>query len=146
MTLATVDADCRPSTRIVLLKGYDADGLVWFTNYLSRKGRQLAGNPAAALQFHWVEMERVVRIEGSVRRCPMRSRTSTTSRGHWPRASAPGRPSRAASSAGRSVLVARAAEYGLKFGLHPPRPPHWGGYRLAPRALGILAGPAVAAA
>ena len=64
MTLATVGADGRPSTRIVLLKGVDARGLVWFTNYESRKGRELAVHPAAALQFHWVELERVVRIEG----------------------------------------------------------------------------------
>ena len=66
MTLATVGADLRPSTRIVLIKGYDERGIVWYTNYESRKGRQLAGNPFAALQFHWVELERVVRIEGRV--------------------------------------------------------------------------------
>ena len=66
MTLATVGSDLRPSTRIVLVKGFDARGLVWYTNYESRKGRELAGNPFAALQFHWVELERVVRIEGVV--------------------------------------------------------------------------------
>src|SRR5690606_21222166 len=66
MTLATVGADLRPSSRIVLIKGYDERGIVWYTNYDSRKGRQLAGNPYAALQFHWVELERVVRIEGVV--------------------------------------------------------------------------------
>lgn len=66
MTLATVGSDLRPSTRIVLIKGYDERGIVWFTNYDSRKGRQIAGNPFAALQFHWVELERVVRIEGVV--------------------------------------------------------------------------------
>ena len=66
MTLATVGADGRPSTRIVLLKGCDARGIVWYTNYQSRKGRELAANPHAALQFHWVELERVVRIEGRV--------------------------------------------------------------------------------
>src|SRR5260221_225344 len=66
MTLATVGGDLRPSTRIVLIKGYDERGLVWYTNYDSRKGQQLAGNPFAALQFHWVELERVVRIEGRV--------------------------------------------------------------------------------
>ena len=60
MTLATVGPDLRPSTRIVLIKGYDARGVVWYTNYDSRKGQQLAGNPFAALQFHWVELERVV--------------------------------------------------------------------------------------
>ena len=66
MTVATVGSDLRPSTRIVLIKGYDARGIVWFTNYNSRKGQELAGNPFAALQFHWVELERVVRIEGRV--------------------------------------------------------------------------------
>ena len=66
MTLATVDADLRPSTRIVLIKGFDEHGIVWYTNYASRKGQELAGNPYAALQFHWVELERVVRIEGVV--------------------------------------------------------------------------------
>src|SRR5690606_12855373 len=64
MTVATVGHDLRPSTRIVLIKGYDERGLVWYTNYESRKGQELAGNPYAALQFHWVELERVVRIEG----------------------------------------------------------------------------------
>src|SRR5690349_21854082 len=66
MTLATVGADGRPSTRIVLIKGYDERGIVWYTNYRSRKGRELAANPFAALQFHWVQLERVVRIEGTV--------------------------------------------------------------------------------
>ncbi len=133
MTLATVDEDCRPSTRIVLLKGYDGNGLVWYTNYLSRKGRQLAGNPAAAVQFHWVEMERVVRIEGTVAKVtPAESDEYYQSR---PLASRIGAWASEQSSVigGRSVLVARAAEYGLKFGLNPPRPPHWGGYRLAPQ-------------
>ena len=68
MTLATVDAAGRPSTRVVLIKGCDARGIVWYTNYQSRKGQELAGNPFAALQFHWVELERVVRIEGRVER------------------------------------------------------------------------------
>jgi pyridoxamine 5'-phosphate oxidase len=66
MTLATVSSQLRPSTRVVLIKGCDERGLVWFTNYDSRKGQELAGNPFAALQFHWVELERVVRIEGHV--------------------------------------------------------------------------------
>ena len=66
MTLATVGADGRPSTRVVLIKGYDASGIVWYTNYGSRKARELAHQPLAALQFHWVELERVVRIEGPV--------------------------------------------------------------------------------
>ena len=68
MTVATVGGNLRPSTRVVLIKGYDDRGIVWFTNYDSRKGKELAGNPFAALQFHWVELERVVRIEGRVER------------------------------------------------------------------------------
>lgn len=66
MTLATVGADGRPSTRVVLIKGFDARGIVSFTNYQSRKGQELAHQPYAALQFHWVELQRVVRIEGPV--------------------------------------------------------------------------------
>ena len=66
MTVATVASNLRPSTRVVLIKGYDERGITWFTNYDSRKGQELAGNPYAALQFHWVELERVVRIEGVV--------------------------------------------------------------------------------
>ena len=74
MTLATVGSDLRPSTRVVLIKGYDARGIVWYTNYDSRKGRELAGNPYAALQFHWVELERTVRIEGVVEKVSRRRR------------------------------------------------------------------------
>ena len=132
MTLATVGTDGRPSSRVVLIKGYDAQGIVWYTNYQSRKGRELAANPHAALQFHWVELERVVRIEGQVERvAPAESDAYFASRplasriGAW--ASDQSQP-----IAGRAVLVARAAEYGLKHGLNPPRPPHWGGYRLRP--------------
>jgi pyridoxamine 5'-phosphate oxidase len=132
MTVATVGADGRPSSRVVLIKGFDAEGIVWYTNYESRKGRELAGTPFAALQFHWVELERVVRIEGGVERVPevesdayFASRPLASRIGAW--ASDQSRP-----IAGRAVLVARAAEFGLKFGLNPPRPPHWGGYRLRP--------------
>src|SRR5690554_3571475 len=66
MTVATVGENGRPSTRVVLIKGFDRRGVVWYTNYNSRKGRELAVHPYAALQFHWVELERVVRIEGKV--------------------------------------------------------------------------------
>ena len=132
MTLATVDEGGRPSTRIVLIKDFDARGIVWYSNYESRKGRELAGNPHAALQFHWVELERVVRVEGRVSRVDaadsdayFASRPLASRIGAW--ASEQSRP-----LASRAALVARAAEFGLKFGLHPPRPPHWGGYRLAP--------------
>ncbi|MGE0311229.1 MAG: pyridoxamine 5'-phosphate oxidase [Lautropia sp.] len=132
MTLATVAADGRPSTRIVLLKDYDDRGLVWYTNFESRKGRELASNPFAALQFHWVEMERVVRIEGRVSKVDdaqsdayYQSRPLASRIGAWA-------SNQSSVIDGRGTLVTRAAEFGLKYGLHPPRPPHWGGYRLEP--------------
>ena len=132
MTLATVNHDLRPSTRVVLLKGCDARGLVWYTNYQSRKGQELAGNPFAALQFHWVELERVVRIEGRVEKVSdtdsdeyYKSRPLDSRIGAW---ASP--QSQVITS--RAVLVANAAKYGAQFLLQPPRPPHWGGYRLVP--------------
>ncbi|MDR0458690.1 MAG: pyridoxamine 5'-phosphate oxidase [Burkholderiaceae bacterium] len=132
MTLATVGNDLRPSTRIVLIKGLDARGIVWYSNYHSRKGQELAGNPWAALQLHWVELERVVRIEGRVRRVNeaesdeyFASRPLDSRLGAW--ASPQSQP-----IAGRAWLMAEAARYGAKFLLNPPRPPHWGGYRLEP--------------
>ena len=132
MTLATVGSDLRPSTRIVLVKGFDERGIVWYTNYDSRKGQQLAGNPFAALQFHWVELERVVRIEGVVERVSadesdayFKSRPLDSRIGAW------ASPQSQVIS-GRSVLVANAAKYGAQFLLQPPRPPHWGGFRLVP--------------
>jgi pyridoxamine 5'-phosphate oxidase len=132
MTLATVGSDLRPSTRVVLIKGYDAAGLVWYTNYESRKGLELAGNPWAALQFHWAELERVVRIEGRVERVSaaesdayFQTRPLEHRIGAWASAQ-----SRVLSS--RAALVAQAVKYGAQFVLQPPRPPHWGGYRLRP--------------
>jgi pyridoxamine 5'-phosphate oxidase len=134
MTLATVGSDLRPSARIVLIKGYDARGIVWYTNYDSRKGRELAGNPYAALQFHWVELERTVRIEGRVERTSAQesdayfaSRPLDSRIGAWASPQSQVIPS-------RSVLVANAAKYSAQFLLQPPRPPHWGGYRLVPDA------------
>ena len=130
MTLATVGSDLRPSTRVVLIKGFDAQGIVWYTNYASRKGQELAGNPYAALQFHWVELERVVRIEGVVQKVSseesdayFHTRPLDSRIGAW------ASPQSQVIS-GRSVLVANAAKYGAQFLLQPPRPPHWGGYRL----------------
>ncbi len=132
MTLATVGSDLRPSTRIVLIKGYDERGIVWYTNYQSRKGRELAGNPFAALQFHWVELERVVRIEGRVEKVSeeesdayFKSRPLDSRIGAW---ASP--QSEVIDS--RTVLVTNAAKYGSQFLLQPPRPAHWGGYRLVP--------------
>jgi pyridoxamine 5'-phosphate oxidase len=132
MTLATVGADGRPSTRIVLIKEFDERGLVWYTNYESRKGRELAQQPYGALQFHWVELERVVRIEGAVEKVPAEqsdayfaSRPLDSRIGAW--ASPQSQP-----IASRAVLVANAAKVAARHGLKPPRPPHWGGYRLVP--------------
>ena len=132
MTVATVGSDLRPSTRVVLIKGYDAQGIVWYTNYESRKGRELAGNPFAALQFHWVELERVVRIEGRVEKVSaeesdayFQSRPLDSRVGAWASPQSQVIP-------GRTVLVTNAAKYAAQFLLHPPRPPHWGGYRLTP--------------
>lgn len=132
MTLATVGSDLRPSTRVVLIKDYDARGIVWYTNYQSRKGQEIAGNPWAALQFHWVELERVVRIEGRVE--PVSKEESDAyfhSRPLDSRIGAWASPQSQVIS-GRGVLVANAARYGVQFLLKPPRPPHWGGYRLQP--------------
>jgi pyridoxamine 5'-phosphate oxidase len=132
MTLATVGSNLRPSTRVVLIKGYDERGIVWYTNYESQKGQELAGNPFAALQFHWVEMERVVRIEGQVEKIsPEESDAYFHSRPLDSRLGAWASPQSQVIS-GRSVLVANAAKYGAQFMLQPPRPPHWGGYRLKP--------------
>jgi len=133
MTLATVGADQRPSTRIVLVKGFDSRGIVWFTNYESRKGRELAVHPHAALQFHWVELERVVRIEGPVEKVSdadsdayFESRPLDSRIGAWASPQSEVIESRA-------TLLANAARYGARFMLKPPRPPHWGGYRPAPQ-------------
>jgi pyridoxamine 5'-phosphate oxidase len=133
MTLATVGSDLRPSTRPVLIKGYDDRGIVWYTNYESRKGQELGGNPYAALQFHWVELERVVRIEGRVEKTSAEesdayyaSRPLDSRIGAWASPQSQVIP-------GRSVLVTAAAKYGAQFLLNPPRPPHWGGYRLVPQ-------------
>ena len=132
MTVATVGGDMRPSTRIVLIKGYDERGIVWYTNYDSRKGQQLAGNPFAALQFHWVELERVVRIEGRVEKVSdQESDAYFASRPLDSRIGAWASPQSQIIS-GRGVLVANAAKYSAQFLLNPPRPPHWGGFRLVP--------------
>ena len=132
MTLATVDDGGRPSTRVVLIKDVDARGIVWYTNYASRKGRELSANPFAALQFHWVELERVVRIEGLVEKVSddesdayFNSRPLDSRIGAW---ASP----QSEVIASRAVLVARAARFGAQFLLNPPRPPVWGGYRLVP--------------
>jgi pyridoxamine 5'-phosphate oxidase len=132
MTLATVGANGRPSTRVVLIKGFDARGIVWYTNYQSRKGQEINAHPWAALQFHWVELERVVRIEGRVEVVSaeesdayFQSRPLDSRIGAW------ASPQSQVIS-GRGVLVANAAKTAAQYLLNPPRPPHWGGYRLVP--------------
>jgi pyridoxamine 5'-phosphate oxidase len=132
MTLATAEQDGRPSARIVLLKGFDARGFVFFTNYRSRKGRELALNPQGALLFHWIELERQVRIEGEVEMVAREesdeyyaSRPLGSRLGAWasPQSEVIAR---------RDELQSQLGEVSAKFGDDPPRPEHWGGYRLAP--------------
>jgi len=132
MTLATVSKDNRPSTRPVLIKGYDERGIVWYTNYESRKGLELLGNPWAALQFHWVELERVVRIEGKVEKVSekesdeyFRSRPLDHRIGAW---ASP----QSQVIATRAIIEKVAAKYSQEYPQDPPRPKNWGGYRLKP--------------
>jgi pyridoxamine 5'-phosphate oxidase len=135
MTLATASAAGRPSARTVLLKDFDSRGFVFYTNYDSRKGRELAANPQAALLFFWKELERQVRIDGRIEQVSAEdsdayyaSRPLASRIGAW--ASPQSEP-----IAGKAWLVARAAEMGLRHGLSPARPPHWGGYRVCPEAI-----------
>ena len=132
MTLATVSAAGRPSTRVVLLKGLDERGLVWYTNYESRKGQDLAANPFAALQFFWPELERVVRIEGEVSQLAAaesdvyyRTRPLGSRIGAWASPQSQVIPS-------RSFLETTWAEEQARQGEDPVRPAQWGGYRLRP--------------
>lgn len=134
MTLATVGADGMPSARVVLLKGADARGFVFYTDYRSRKGQELDASPRAALVFHWAELERQVRIAGAVERVsreesaayfatrPLGSRIGA----HVSRQSSV-LPSRDALNAAEAEAVARFAN------TEPPLPDHWGGYRVVPR-------------
>lgn len=135
MTLATVGADGMPDARVVLLKGLEHGGFTFFTNYRSRKARQLEARAAACLVFQWSELERQVRIEGSVEKVsaaesdeyfasrPLGARLSA-----WASPQSEAVPSRAALE--KSLEEARA-----RYGEQPPRPPHWGGYRVTPQRL-----------
>ena len=136
MTLATVDPDGRPSARVVLLKGLDEHGFVFYTNYESRKGRELAGNPNAALVFYWADQERQVCVAGEVRKLP-----PAVSEAYFK--SRP-RGSRIAAWASRQSLVvpdrghleAEWARHEAEFpGAEVPMPPYWGGYVLIPSRL-----------
>lgn len=135
MTLATVGEGGRPSARIVLIKGVDERGFVFFTNYESRKGRDLAANPYAALLFYWIELERQVRIEGRIEKTSadesyryFSSRPLGSRIGAWA-------SEQSAVIDSRATLEAREKEISTRFGDDPPRPPHWGGYRLVPDSI-----------
>jgi pyridoxamine 5'-phosphate oxidase len=135
MTVATVDADGRPAARILLIKGVDERGFVFFTNYDSRKGHELTANPNAALLFHWIELERQVRIEGRVEKTSeaesdayYQSRPLGSRIGAWA-------SEQSAVIQDRAQLEAREREISAQYGDAPPRPPHWGGYRLVPTAI-----------
>jgi len=138
MSLATVGADGNPSCRIVLLKGFDSAGFVFFTNYESAKGAALAHHPRAALLFFWVELERQVRIEGAIHKVsPAESDAYFASRPHASRLGAWASP-QSAVIADRAELEARFAQAATRFGEGEgavPRPAHWGGYRLAPDSI-----------
>jgi pyridoxamine 5'-phosphate oxidase len=140
MALATADADGRPSVRIVLLKGFDERGFAFYTNYDSRKGRELGENPRAALLFHWVELERQARIEGRVEK--VSAEESDEYYASRPLGSRLGAWASAQSNvlAHREELEAKLAELESKYGESPPRPPHWGGYRLVPDVLELWQG------
>ena len=140
MTLATVDADNRPSARVVLLRGVDTRGFVFFTNYESRKGQALAAYPLAALLFYWPELERQVRIEGVVHQIDAQesdayfhSRPLGSRLGAW---ASP----QSQTIASREELERRLAEASARYGEQPPRPPFWGGYRVQPDTVAFWQG------
>jgi len=132
MTLATATKKGRPSARAVLLKGFDAHGFVFYTHYGSRKGRELEQNPQAMLLFCWEELERQVGIEGRVEQVPAaESDRYFASRPLGARLSAIVSP-QSETVASREDLETRLEEAAKRWRDAPPRPPHWGGYRLAP--------------
>lgn len=135
VTLATADRNGQPSARIVLLKGFDASGFVWYTNTQSRKGRELAENARAALLFFWPLLERCVRIEGAVQ--PVSAAESDAYFSSRPLAARIGAWASPQSEpvASRLELMAKVAAAAAQHGTAPRRPPFWGGYRLLPIAL-----------
>lgn len=135
MTLATVGADGAPAARVVLLKGIEGGGFVFYTNYAGRKGRELAAEPRACLVFLWSELERQVRIEGRTEKVP-----AADSDAYFDSRPLGARLSAWASAQSERVADRATLERALegmkhKYGKHPPRPPHWGGYRLLPEAI-----------
>jgi pyridoxamine 5'-phosphate oxidase len=134
VALATATRAGQPSLRMVLLKGFDAHGFVFYTNYRSRKGRELARNPRATLLFYWGELERQVRIDGRVEK--LMARESDAYFATRPRGSqlAAWASPQSAAEKGRGALERRFAALARKYSGAVPRPPHWGGYRLVPEA------------
>ena len=135
MTLATVTPDGAPSARVVLLKGIDRGGFVFYTNYRSRKARELDARGAACLVFMWSDLERQVRIEGNVEKV-----SSADSDAYFATRPLGARHSAVASPQSevvpdRRTLEVAAAEVKARYGDNPPRPPHWGGYRVLPREI-----------
>jgi pyridoxamine 5'-phosphate oxidase len=135
MTLATVAEGGAPSARVVLLKGLEGGGFVFFTNYASRKGRELAARPQACLVFLWSDLERQVRIEGRIEQvAAAESDAYYATRPLGARLSA-WASEQSAPVADRPALERSLEEMARRHGEHPPRPPHWGGYRLLPEAI-----------
>ncbi|ALM87076.1 pyridoxamine 5'-phosphate oxidase [Bordetella sp. N] len=131
MTLATANTACQPSARIVLVKGADERGFVFYTNYESRKGHELAENQRASLLFFWQPLERQIRIEGHVEKVSdeesdayYKSRPLGSRIGAW--------ASHQSQPVTREALEATTREFEQRYGETPPRPPHWGGYRVVP--------------
>jgi pyridoxamine 5'-phosphate oxidase len=135
MTLATADSEGQPSARIVLLKSFDERGFVFYTNYNSRKGQDITGNPRVCLLFYWSPLWRQVRIEGTIEKVSeaesdeyFNSRPSGSRIGAW----ASDQSQRVEN---RGALEKRFDEFDLKFADNVPRPPHWGGYRIKPQLI-----------
>ncbi len=132
MTISTVGVDGRPSARIVLLKGFDDKGFVFYTNYESKKGTDLIANPHTVFHFFWPQLGRQVAIYGTVEKTSreeseayFKSRPVDSQIGAWA-------SSQSSVIASREVLEQRAEEFGERFGENVPLPPHWGGFRLTP--------------
>lgn len=132
VNVASVGTDGKPQARMVLLKEVNEQGFVFFTNYASRKGQAIAANPFVALTFFWAELERQVRVEGNIFRLPenesdeyFASRPYQSKLGAWA-------SEQSSVIDNKTTLVSRAALFAAKYPLHVPRPPHWGGYVVAP--------------
>lgn len=135
MNLATLNAQGKPSSRVVLLKEVNSQGFVFFTNYQSQKGQALAINPFAALNFFWPELERQVRVEGAVEKLPdvqsddyFAGRPYTSRIGAWA-------SEQSAVIKSKNTLLAKATLIAAKYPFNVPRPPHWGGYLVIPEML-----------